>query len=44
MPPLPPFDILGFGAVAVDELLYVDQYPAAESKVRVRDGGGNAAG
>jgi sulfofructose kinase len=31
----PIFDILGFGAVAVDELLYVDQYPPAESKIRV---------
>jgi len=30
------FDLLGLGAVAVDELLYVDEYPAAESKVRVR--------
>ncbi len=30
------FDILGFGAVAIDDLLYVDEYPAAESKVRVR--------
>jgi sugar/nucleoside kinase (ribokinase family) len=29
------FDILGFGVVAVDDLLYVQQYPAAESKVRV---------
>jgi len=34
--PTPIFDILGFGAVAVDDLLYVDQYPPAESKVRVR--------
>jgi sugar/nucleoside kinase (ribokinase family) len=32
----PIFDILGFGAVAVDDLLYVDEYPLAESKVRVR--------
>jgi sugar/nucleoside kinase (ribokinase family) len=32
----PKFDILGFGAVAVDDLLYVDDYPPAESKVRVR--------
>jgi sulfofructose kinase len=30
------FDILGFGAVAVDELLYVDRYPPPDSKVRVR--------
>jgi sugar/nucleoside kinase (ribokinase family) len=32
----PRFDVLGFGAVAVDELLYVDAYPAPESKIRVR--------
>ena len=32
----PQFDVLGFGAVAVDELLLVDRYPPAESKVRVR--------
>jgi sulfofructose kinase len=32
----PIFDILGFGAVAVDDLLYVDDYPPAESKIRVR--------
>jgi len=32
----PRLDVLGFGAVAVDELLYVDAYPAPESKVRVR--------
>jgi sugar/nucleoside kinase (ribokinase family) len=30
------FDVLGFGAVAVDELLYVRQYPPADSKVGVR--------
>jgi sulfofructose kinase len=30
------FDVLGFGAVAVDDLLYVDEYPPAEGKVRVR--------
>ena len=29
-------ELLGFGAVAVDDLLYVDEYPAAERKVRVR--------
>lgn len=29
------YDILGFGAVAVDELLYVEEYPPAERKVRV---------
>jgi sulfofructose kinase len=32
----PAFDVLGFGAVAVDDLLYVDEYPPAERKVRVR--------
>jgi sugar/nucleoside kinase (ribokinase family) len=31
----PRFDVLGFGAVAVDDLLYVDEYPPADSKVRV---------
>ncbi len=31
----PTFDIIGFGALAVDDLLYVDHYPPAESKVRV---------
>jgi sulfofructose kinase len=36
MAPPPRFDILGFGAVAVDDLLFVDEYPAAEHKVRVR--------
>jgi ribokinase len=34
--PFAQFDILGFGAVAVDELLYVGAYPAEEGKVRVR--------
>ncbi|OHB73827.1 MAG: hypothetical protein A2V70_12910 [Planctomycetes bacterium RBG_13_63_9] len=33
---VPRFDILGFGAVAVDDLLYVDEYPAVDSKVHVR--------
>ena len=28
-------DILGFGSVAVDELLYVDAFPPADGKVRV---------
>jgi ribokinase len=28
-------EVLGFGAVAVDDFLYVDRYPAADSKVRV---------
>lgn len=40
------WDILGFGAVAVDDLLYLDAYPAAGSKVQVREerreGGGLA--
>ncbi len=35
MQSLTQFDILGFGIVAVDDLLYVKEYPAAESKVRV---------
>jgi sulfofructose kinase len=30
------FDVLGFGAVAVDDLVYVDEYPPPESKVKVR--------
>jgi len=30
------FEILGFGAVAVDELLYVDHYPPADSKLPLR--------
>ncbi len=30
------WDILGAGAVTVDDLLYVDEYPAAESKIRVK--------
>lgn len=29
------FDVLGFGAVAVDDLLYVGEYPPPERKVRV---------
>lgn len=29
------YDVLGIGVVAVDDLLYVDAYPAAEHKVRV---------
>jgi hypothetical protein len=35
--PAPPvkFDVLGLGAVAVDDLLYVDEYPPADRKVRV---------
>lgn len=35
MPTPPRFDVLGFGAVAVDDLLYVDGYPPPESKVEV---------
>lgn len=31
-----PFDILGLGCAAVDDLLYVDGYPAADGKVQVR--------
>ena len=30
------FDVLGLGVVAVDELLYVDEFPRPESKTRVR--------
>lgn len=33
---LPTIDVLGLGAVAVDDLLYVDRFPEAESKTRVR--------
>ncbi len=36
LPSPTPFDILGFGAVAVDDLLYVDAYPPPDSKIRVR--------
>ncbi len=40
------WDILAFGAVAVDDLLYVEDYPEAGSKIPVsqrrRDGGGLA--
>jgi ribokinase len=40
------WDILGLGAVAVDDLIYVDHYPPADSKIRVesrqRQGGGLA--
>ncbi len=35
MAPAVAFDVLGCGAVAVDDLLYVEGYPPAESKVRV---------
>ncbi len=30
------FDLLGLGITAVDDLLYVDNYPPPESKIRVR--------
>jgi sugar/nucleoside kinase (ribokinase family) len=30
------FDILGLGATAVDDLIYVESYPAADSKVPIR--------
>ena len=40
----PLWDVLGFGAVAVDDLIYVDEYPPADTKVRMlarrREGGG----
>ncbi len=29
------FDVLGLGCAAVDEILYVDQYPRADAKIRV---------
>src|SRR5207253_1049385 len=32
----PTFDILGLGCVAIDDLLYVDSYPLADTKVQVR--------
>ncbi len=31
-----PFDVLGLGCVAVDDLLYVPAYPPADAKVQVR--------
>ena len=43
---MPVWDILGFGAVAVDDLLLVDSYPPPDSKMPVREvqreGGGLA--
>jgi sugar/nucleoside kinase (ribokinase family) len=40
------WDVLGFGAVAVDDLIYLDGYPSPDSKVLIRDerreGGGLA--
>ena len=35
-PHSPKTDILGLGAVAVDDLIYVDQFPTPDSKVQVR--------
>ena len=32
----PEIDILGLGAVAIDDLIYVDSYPPADAKVSVR--------
>src|ERR1043165_5224 len=29
------FDVLGLGCAAVDDILYVEQYPRADAKVRV---------
>jgi sulfofructose kinase len=41
------WDVLGFGAAAVDDLLYVDHFPEPDSKLPVREvrrqGGGQAA-
>src|SRR4028119_2116729 len=40
----PQWDVLGFGAVAVDDIFYVDHHPAPDSKTQVRakrrEGGG----
>ncbi len=33
--PVSRFDIIGFGAVAVDDLLFLDGYPVPDSKVRI---------
>ena len=35
MPPVKRIDILGLGAVAVDDLLYVEAYPPPDAKARV---------
>ncbi len=44
---MPPIDVLGLGAVAVDDLLYVEGYPPPDAKARVlrreRHGGGLTA-
>lgn len=34
--PIPRFDVLGLGYTAVDDLLYVENYPPADTKTRVR--------
>jgi ribokinase len=34
-PGLPPWDVLGLGCVAVDDLLYVDGYPPADQKTPI---------
>lgn len=43
---MPQWDVLGFGVVAVDDLVYVEHYPESDSKAPVleerRDGGGLA--
>ena len=38
------WDVLGFGAVAVDDLVYVNHYPAPDAKVPVARRGARAAG
>lgn len=42
-----PCDIVGLGVIAVDDMLYVDSYPAANTKMRVRErrrqGGGTVS-
>lgn len=43
----PRYDVLGWGAVAIDDLIYVDHHPEPDSKIAVRDelrqGGGLTA-
>src|SRR5881398_3181423 len=45
--PFAAIDVLGLGAVAIDDLLFVDTYPPPDAKVRVhrreRQGGGLTA-
>lgn len=36
MPPNAPIDVLALGAVAIDALLYVDEYPEPDTKISVR--------